>query len=149
LVRRSMKLWRNSPPESVSALDWSLARAATIVVGLLIAHSLVDYPLRTGGIMTIMSFACGLLIEPLVSAERTEDQRGAPSIRQSRSRRVESTNRPRSSPPRTAEPGEEQIPRTAQSGTREPGSESLTTRPLASQLPKSTKSAKSLGELQA
>ena len=72
LVRRSMKIWRKSPPDGASALDWSLARAGTIVVALLIAHSFVDYPLRTGGMMTIMAFACALLVEPLVGAQSVE-----------------------------------------------------------------------------
>ena len=77
LARRSVKIWRNSPPDGASALDWSLARAGTIVVALLIAHSFVDYPLRTGGMMTIMAFACALLVEPLVSAQSGERWRAA------------------------------------------------------------------------
>jgi hypothetical protein len=68
LVTRSVKLWRRTGP-ATRDIDISLARAATIVVGLIIAHSFVDYPLRTGAIMAIMAFACGLLIEPAASAE--------------------------------------------------------------------------------
>ena len=75
LVRRSVKIWRQSPPDGASALDWSLARAGTIVVALLIAHSFVDYPLRTGGMMTIMAFACALLVEPIVGAQSVEGWR--------------------------------------------------------------------------
>ena len=69
LVRRSVAIWRSTPPDGASDLDWSLARAATIVIGLIIAHSFVDYPLRTGAMMAIMAFACALLIEPPVGAE--------------------------------------------------------------------------------
>ena len=35
-------------------------------------HSLVDYPLRTAGMMAIMAFACALLIEPFARADRSE-----------------------------------------------------------------------------
>ena len=81
LVRRSMKIWRESPPDGASALDWALARAATIVVALLIAHSFVDYPLRTGGMMTIMAFACAILVEPIVGARSVEGWLGsAPAV---------------------------------------------------------------------
>ena len=67
-VMRSVKVWRHRPV-GAGEIDYSLARAATIVVGLLIAHSLVDYPLRTGAMMAIAAFACALLIEPLAGSE--------------------------------------------------------------------------------
>jgi hypothetical protein len=41
------------------------------VIALLLAHSFVDYPLRTGAMMAILAFSCGLLIEPLDDAETT------------------------------------------------------------------------------
>ncbi len=59
--------WR--PPAQADDLDRSLARTGTIVIGLLIAHSFVDYPLRTGAIMAVLAFSCGLLIEPFKTAE--------------------------------------------------------------------------------
>jgi O-antigen ligase len=70
-VSRSLSLWRNTPAPGASDLDWSLARAATIVIGLLIAHSAVDYPIRTGAMMAVMAFACALLIEPLPAKHET------------------------------------------------------------------------------
>jgi O-antigen ligase len=72
LVRRSVEIWRSEPVRGASQLDWSLIRAATIVPALLLAHSLVDFPLRTGAIMAIMAFACALLIQSPVAAECTE-----------------------------------------------------------------------------
>jgi O-antigen ligase len=66
---RSVEIWRNAPPEGASELDWTLVRAATIVVALLVVHSLVDYPLRTGGMMAVMAFACALLIDPPAGAQ--------------------------------------------------------------------------------
>ena len=68
-VRRSVEIWRSAPPFGAREIDWSLARAATIVIALLVAHSLVEFPLRTGAMMAIMAFACALLIEPPVGAE--------------------------------------------------------------------------------
>jgi O-antigen ligase len=63
LVFKSLEVWRRAPPGRL-AIDQALARAATLIVGLLAAHSLVDYPLRTGAMMAIMAFACALLIDP-------------------------------------------------------------------------------------
>jgi O-antigen ligase len=61
---RAVEIWRHPPPKGASELDWDLARAATVIIALLIVHSFVDYPLRTGAIMAVMAFACALLIEP-------------------------------------------------------------------------------------
>src|SRR5262245_15551691 len=68
LAARSVKVWLGRDL-SFSGIDLSLARAATLVVGLIIAHSLLDYPLRTGAIMGLLAFACGLLVEPLGAKE--------------------------------------------------------------------------------
>jgi O-antigen ligase len=62
LVVRVLQVWRRSAP--VSEIDLSIARAATVVIALLLAHSAVDYPLRTGAMMAILAFACGLLVAP-------------------------------------------------------------------------------------
>ena len=72
-VPRSIEIWRSASPARANDVDWSLARAATIVVGLIIIHCLFDYPLRTGAMMAVMAFACALLIEPPIgSAEGRE-----------------------------------------------------------------------------
>jgi O-antigen ligase len=62
LASRSLRVWRRDAPGT--DLDLSIARAATIAIALLAAHSLVDYPLRTAAMMAIAAFACGLLIAP-------------------------------------------------------------------------------------
>jgi O-antigen ligase len=62
LLVRALRLWRRSAPGA--EVDLALARAATLVIALIIAHSVVDYPLRTGAMMAILAFACGLLVEP-------------------------------------------------------------------------------------
>jgi len=63
----SEKIWRR-PTENIRAIDVLLARAATIAIALIIAHSLFDYPLRTGAMMAVFAFSCALLIEPLNAA---------------------------------------------------------------------------------
>ena len=60
----AINAWRR-PVAGASNLDRSLMRAATITVCLLIAHSFVDYPLRTEAIMAVFAMSCALLIEPL------------------------------------------------------------------------------------
>jgi O-antigen ligase len=91
LVRRSVEIWRSAPAPGASQLDWSLIRAATIVPALLLAHSLFEFPLRTGAMMAIMVFACALLIEPPVSAAFQEEGQlqAVPRRTRRRERRVE------------------------------------------------------------
>lgn len=74
-VLRSADVWRRSYREGLE-MDRSLARAATLIIALLVAHSLVDYPLRTGAMMAIMAFACALLIDPPISSRG--EKRDAP-----------------------------------------------------------------------
>jgi O-antigen ligase len=64
---RAAKIWWRVP-DNIRAIDLLLARAATIAVPLIIAHSAVDYPLRTGAIMAVFAFSCALLVEPLAPA---------------------------------------------------------------------------------
>jgi O-antigen ligase len=64
----TVQLWRK-PPADIRAFDCTLARAATVVIGLLLAHSLVDYPMRTAAIMAIFAVCCAFLIEPVRVAE--------------------------------------------------------------------------------
>lgn len=48
-----------------AAKDPSTAPAATLVLGLLLVHSSVDYPLRTAAISSLFALACALLVEPM------------------------------------------------------------------------------------
>lgn len=64
----TVKLWRR-PLAFVHAFDCTLARAATVVIALLLMHSLVDYPMRTDAILAIFAVACALLVAPVRSAE--------------------------------------------------------------------------------
>jgi O-antigen ligase len=71
LARRSTQIWRTAPL-GANDLDWSIARGATIIPTLLLIHSFVDYPLRTGAMMGVMVFACALLIKPQFAPKARE-----------------------------------------------------------------------------
>jgi O-antigen ligase len=77
------RIWRHAPAHA-HAIDLLLARAATIVVPLLLAHSFVDYPLRTGAMMAVFAFSCALLVEPLVAAPARHRPHGAEEARSER-----------------------------------------------------------------
>lgn len=71
--------WRR-PPEDARGIDVLLARAATFIVPLILIHSAVDYPLRTGGIMAVFALACGFLVKPLEFESREIQTRLAPAL---------------------------------------------------------------------
>jgi O-antigen ligase len=59
----SVRTWRGAP-RAGSAIDRALARAGPFVVGLLLLHSTVDYPLRTTSLMVVFAFGAALMISP-------------------------------------------------------------------------------------
>jgi O-antigen ligase len=72
LLARTVAIWR---PGLVTAqmpgllVDHALARAATLVIVLLLLHSMSDYPLRTGAMAAIFAFAVALLVPPPAGLE--------------------------------------------------------------------------------
>lgn len=64
-LRAAMPVWGRSGLGDASEIDVALMKAATLVLVLFAAHSLVDYPLRTAAIMAVSAFSCGLLVAPL------------------------------------------------------------------------------------
>jgi O-antigen ligase len=60
---KAVAIWRPRPAEELDH-HLMLQRAATVVVVLLLAHSAVDYPLRTTAMVTIFAFACAVLVSP-------------------------------------------------------------------------------------
>ena len=54
---RTIHVWRWGG----NTLDDLLPRAASLVVALLLIHSLVDYPLRSTALMCVFALACGLM----------------------------------------------------------------------------------------
>jgi O-antigen ligase len=67
-VTTSIQAWRRTVP-AIAQIDRLLPLAATVLIGLLLAHSLADYPLRTAAMMGILAFSCALLIEPIAGAQ--------------------------------------------------------------------------------
>jgi O-antigen ligase len=63
---RTRRIWSPNP-DNIRPIDVLLARAPTIVIPLILIHSLVDYPLRTDAMMAVFAFCCALLVEPLRS----------------------------------------------------------------------------------
>lgn len=56
-TRRTIAIWRAATVDAY-------ARAATIATGAIMAHSLVDYPLRTAAMATIFALGLALMAEP-------------------------------------------------------------------------------------
>jgi hypothetical protein len=60
---RTVQIWRQKSAQHVDD-HLMLQRGATLVIGLLLAHSFVDYPLRTTAMSVVFAFACALLVPP-------------------------------------------------------------------------------------
>jgi O-antigen ligase len=56
-LRRTFVLWSRDDGDP-------FARAATIAIGAMLAHSLVDYPLRTAAMSAVFALCCGLISDP-------------------------------------------------------------------------------------
>lgn len=67
-VLQAVRVWRRETTTD-TRLDVTLARAATISVVLILAHSVVDYPLRTIAAQATFAFLCALLVAPVRQVE--------------------------------------------------------------------------------
>lgn len=74
--RRSYDAWRTP------GLEGSLACAGSIIVGALLLHSLVDYPLRTGALSAMLGFGCALLLPYPTPARSAAGERPTGSDRE-------------------------------------------------------------------
>jgi len=63
LISRALQVWWLAPGWG-HRIDRDLARASTVILALVIAHSFVDYPLRTSAMMAVFAFAAALLVPP-------------------------------------------------------------------------------------
>jgi O-antigen ligase len=64
-ARRCLLIWRAEEPDY-------FARAATIASAAILAHSIVDYPLRTVAISAVFAMCCGLMADPRTQTRRSE-----------------------------------------------------------------------------
>jgi O-antigen ligase len=62
--RRTVAIWRAVEPDH-------FARAATIASAAILAHSLVDYPLRTAAISAVFALCCALMAEARAKTRRS------------------------------------------------------------------------------
>ncbi len=62
---RAIAIWRQPKSGEARDIDRSLARAATVGVGLMMAHCTIDYPLRTGAMAAVFALACAFMFEPV------------------------------------------------------------------------------------
>lgn len=64
LLASAYRLWLQ-PAVTAHPLDHFLARASLVAIALLLLHSAVDYPLRTGALMAVAGVCCGMLVRPI------------------------------------------------------------------------------------
>jgi O-antigen ligase len=93
LMFRMSNVWSGRQPGAAWA-DLLLARASTIVILLLIVHSLVDYPLRTAAISGLFAFLCAMLLPPgQIDPESETGSTGTPPASPPREKHRTSTSR--------------------------------------------------------
>lgn len=74
LVRRVIALWRwPFGIGETGEIDVGLARACSIVLLLLLTHSLVDYPLRTYAMAGVAAFASAVVVRPAEAEDKDEN----------------------------------------------------------------------------
>jgi O-antigen ligase len=66
-ARRAVKIWAAEDPDY-------FARAATIASAAILAHSLVDYPLRTAAVSALFAAFCALMAEPRPRTRRSRSE---------------------------------------------------------------------------
>jgi O-antigen ligase len=64
-LRQSAKAWRSD------LTGMQIARSASVIVGIVLMHSLVDYPLRTSSIAALFATACAFLLPPPAQRRRS------------------------------------------------------------------------------
>jgi O-antigen ligase len=69
---RTVAVWRAEQPDY-------FARAATVAGGALLAHSFVDYPLRTAALSALFAVCCALMAEARPRARRRHQPKETPS----------------------------------------------------------------------
>jgi O-antigen ligase len=90
LAASTLRVWSSGEP-GAPVLDLALAQAGSIVIVLLLLHSVVDYPLRMPALSVLFAIACAYLIprrsdsnvemsENLDTAERSNSPRDIPML---------------------------------------------------------------------
>lgn len=74
-ARHAYAVW-SAPNSEERDSELLLQRAATLIIALLLAHSLVDYPLRTTALSAIFAFFCATLAVPAPPSKESPQKRG-------------------------------------------------------------------------
>jgi O-antigen ligase len=77
-VRSSFQVWQPRL-EGTDVLDTALARAASIVIVLLMLHSIFEFPLRTTALMVVFALSSALLAMPS-RLQRVRESFGDPTV---------------------------------------------------------------------
>lgn len=77
-IVRATAVWRHG---EIIDRHQILQRGVTLIIALLLLHSLVDYPLRTTSLAVLFAFACAILIQPPKNEEQSDHQEQMPSRR--------------------------------------------------------------------
>ena len=67
--RLSLRAWRSDLP------GMRMAEPAALIIGIVLLHSLVDYPLRTSAIAAVFAVACAFLVPPPVRQDKRRRSR--------------------------------------------------------------------------
>jgi O-antigen ligase len=67
-LRRSFAAWRSDLRGA------NLARAGSVIIGIVLMHSIVDYPLRTSAIAAVFAVACAFLVPYASGARRRKPE---------------------------------------------------------------------------
>jgi O-antigen ligase len=86
-VASSVRAWRGRLARSEAAIDQALPRAASVVIALLLLHSIVDYPLRTTALSTLLAFCCSILVPP-VRLALSQQYKGGATSKKTRAKRA-------------------------------------------------------------
>ncbi len=73
-LRRTYSVWFR-PQSAAPPVQIMLERAATLIIALMLAHSLGDYPLRTTALSTAFAFMCAILASPVAALPAEERPR--------------------------------------------------------------------------
>jgi hypothetical protein len=73
-LKRLLSIWRAEKTDH-------FARAASIASAAILAHSVVDYPLRTAAVGALFAVCCALMAEPRPRARRSEEPEPANKAR--------------------------------------------------------------------
>jgi O-antigen ligase len=93
LAVSAVRVWRRGLPGARYS-DNLLAAASALSLALLLAHSMVDYPLRATALMVYFAFAAGMIVAPAGARQPLVTVSGAAAARDTEERPASGPSRP-------------------------------------------------------